>query len=482
MRVSRHTIASVLLLLGLANLRCDPGPPTRSPVTETGSIAVEIAVPSSPEATGRAAKVVLAQGRFRIYGDKMSLIDTVFQVGGGMLRGRIDGIPVGRCTVDFTFEDSGGSPYWEASTGVDVRKNETTTARLALSRVRDEVPQINDVAITPPAGDPGTEFAFVTDVEDSHDVADSLQVRWDFDGDGVFDSDWTYEKRGIHTYGETGIFSARLEVRDRSSQTASYTQEVVVELALEIVHATPSGTQHEMVLVPEGEFTMGSENGESYEQPAHTVYLDGFYMDKYEVTNAQFGEFVETMGYTTTAEETGESWLNTETGVPSLVSGTRWDAPRGPGSSISESMDHPVLHVSWYEAQAYCDWAGLRLPTEAEWEKAARGTDGRTYPWGEVIDPSKANSNFPFTSPVGNYPEGISPYGIHDMAGNALEWVSDWFHEDYYTDGPSHNPKGPSSGQVKVIRGGFEMRTWTRNSDNPDYTIDINGFRCARGF
>ena len=500
MRVSRHILASVLLLFGLANLRCDPGQPTHSPVGETGSIAVEIAVPSSPEENDRAAKVVLAQGRFRISGEGMAILDTVFAITGSLLQGRLDDIPVGRCTVDFVFENSGGNPYWEASTGVEVRKNETATARLELSRVGDEMPEIKGVAITPPAGDPGTEFAFAADVEDIHDAADSLQVRWDFDGDGLFEVDWTYEKHGSHTYGEIGVFSARLEVKDRSRQITSTTLEVVVEGLSEVVVTTPAGTQHEMVLVPEGPFVMGAkseESGETDEQPVHVVYLDPFYIDRYEVTNAQFQAFAEATSHIATREMEGISVVNLGSGEWLAIDGASWRAPLGPGSDLTERLDHPVVHVSWADAQTYCDWTGLRLPTEAEWEKAARGTDGRTYPWGESVDTFKANcgegysvgddsDGYLLTSPVGHYPEGGSVYGSYDMIGNVWEWVEDWYDADYYSRSPSDNPEGPARGERRVMRGGSwgDPVGWARASlrgeEDPMNPNNNMGFRCIR--
>ena len=201
----------------------------------------------------------------------------------------------------------------------------------------------------------------------------------------------------------------------------------------------------EMVLVPAGEFIMGSEEGDADEKPRHRVYLDAFYIDKYEVTNARFQQFVQATGHRTQAEREGSGYTGDKSG---LVDGANWRAPRGPGSSIAGLEQHPVVSVSQEDAKAYCTWAGKRLPTEAEWEKAARGTDGRTYPWGNQFDSTKGNfdGKNKGTVPVGTYEGGKSPYGAYDMAGNVWEWVADWYGENYYKNSPARNPQGPASG------------------------------------
>ena len=268
----------------------------------------------------------------------------------------------------------------------------------------------------------------------------------------------------------------------------------------------------EMVLVPAGEFWMGSTREEvdravedckksglveqdckrwhERELPRHRVHVDGFYVDRYEVTNALFERFVKATGHKTTAEREGDGFVwQQKDGKWQLVKvdGASWRTPTGPGSS--SQAPHPVVQVSWSDAEAYCRWAGKRLPTEAEWEKAARGTDGRRYPWGNEWDPAKANGNMTVkaTSPVGAYTAGMSPFGVHDMAGNVWEWVADWFAQDYYQQSPERNPSGPTTGASRVLRGGswdnfpINLRAASRGSNSPVGRCDDLRFRCARG-
>jgi serine/threonine-protein kinase len=256
-----------------------------------------------------------------------------------------------------------------------------------------------------------------------------------------------------------------------------------------------------MVNVPEGEFSMGNDSGYMDEWPQHSVYLDAFWIDKTEVTNAMFGFFIEATGYQTDAEVRGNAWVFDGSSWSKVV-GANWQHPQGPETGLTGLENHPVVNVSWYDASTYCQWVGSRLPNEAEWEKATRGTDGRTYPWGEQepsgnllnfadinlfpdgIDKSM-DDGYKFTAPVGSYPQGISPYGALDMAGNVWEWVKDWHQETYYADAPTSNPTGPSSGDGRVLRGGSwnhdrnDIRASMRIWSNPAEAIDNFGFRCA---
>ena len=256
-----------------------------------------------------------------------------------------------------------------------------------------------------------------------------------------------------------------------------------------------------MVYVPEGEFTMGSIL-QDYWKPVHVVYLDAYWIDRTEVTNAMFTVFVDDTGYETDAEKNGASWIVAGNELQEM-SGADWEHPRGPGSSISSLGDYPVVQVSWNDAAAYCAWAGARLPTEAEWEKAARGTDSRAYPWGEqtpdgnlvnfadvslAVEGADTDSNdgYMYTAPAGTYPAGASPYGALDMAGNVFEWVADWYGESYYSSSPGSNPTGPSSGDYHVMRGGGwgghenYLRSAARYAGRADVSSDLYGFRCSR--
>jgi len=236
-----------------------------------------------------------------------------------------------------------------------------------------------------------------------------------------------------------------------------------------------------LVYIPEGEFEMGSEEGDSDESPVHTVYLDAFLIDQTEVTNTMFAEFLNSEG---NQKEGGVTWLDAGDADARILNlDDIWQSDHG-------YADHPATEVSWYGAKAYCEWAGRRLPTEAEWEKAARGENGRTYPWGENISCSQANywgcDQFPRTSPVGYYGSaGASPYGAYDMAGNVLEWVMDKYGSRYYEDSWDENPTGPDSGGYRVIRGGSwsyserKERSANRFNFDPTNSSYSIGFRCA---
>jgi formylglycine-generating enzyme required for sulfatase activity len=227
-----------------------------------------------------------------------------------------------------------------------------------------------------------------------------------------------------------------------------------------------------MVLVSAGDFPMGNGSGDPHERPMHTVNLTDYYIDKYEVTNALYSACVEA-GVCNPPMHTGSYTRSSYYGN-------------------SQYGEYPVVYVNWNMAKAYCEWRGVRLPTEAQWEKAARGTDARIYPWGAGVDCQKANyednGNYCVggTSQVGIYEAGKSPYGAYDMAGNVWEWVADWYSESYYQTSLTLNPLGPDFGQARVLRGGswnrpeYTIRATTRQRYAPTYDNFDIGFRCAK--
>ena len=260
-------------------------------------------------------------------------------------------------------------------------------------------------------------------------------------------------------------------------------------LAQETVQVqTPAGTMHELARVPAGYFTMGSAEGRADEQPVHQVYLDEFYIDRFEVNNDQYAAFLNDIG----GNEDGEGHLLFDLRDPDAQ--IHYDERYAP---IPGTEQRPVAEVSWYGARAYCTWADMQLPTEAMWEKAARGTNGRIYPWGNSIDRSRANygkegccrgdasDGFFDSAPVGSYQRGVSPYGAYDMAGNVWEWVVDWYGEEYYAQSTERDPQGPDAGISRVLRGGsmssdpYRLRTTDRGGLPPSVTYIIVGFRCT---
>jgi serine/threonine-protein kinase len=259
-----------------------------------------------------------------------------------------------------------------------------------------------------------------------------------------------------------------------------------------------------MILIAAGPFEMGSNAGiDKDESPAHIVYLNDYYIDRTEVTNEHFAGFAAETGYVNDAQQRGYAQVcdPSRSDVCGYVKDVNWEHPFGLKSSLNGLGGHPVIQVSWNDALAYCEWRGDRLPTEAEWEKAARGGDGRRYPWGNSLDGEQlnfcdtkcgfywadrnVNDGFAKTAPVGSFPDGASPFGALDMAGNVWEWVADWYDEAYYVNSPAENPLGPASGKLRVLRGGsWNMRRLLVRaakrlaSDPSDSDVSI-GFRCA---
>jgi formylglycine-generating enzyme required for sulfatase activity len=332
-------------------------------------------------------------------------------------------------------------------------------------------------------------------------------------------------------------FGILLIVRPPKSKTTPVEEPFVQ--ASEPTGPAPEG----MVWIPGGPFWMGSDDDPEGIAPRHQVAVSGFWMDKTEVTNAQFEAFVRATGYKTTAErpptdeELAHGDVPPERRVPfsvcykpvdlpegtdlfrtppiwwQFVAGADWRHPEGPDSDIKDRMNHPVVHISWHDAVAYCEWAGKRLPTEAEWEFAARGgLDKQEFCWGNEKQGAggkwrantfqgrfpgynSADDGYARTAPVASYPP--NGFGLYDMAGNVWEWCSDWYSATYYRSSPRNNPKGPESGvagrdtnlQAKVRRGGSFLcadnycRRYlpsARDHNPPNDAASHTGFRCVK--
>lgn len=239
-----------------------------------------------------------------------------------------------------------------------------------------------------------------------------------------------------------------------------------------VKQAKLGGPFESMVFIPAGEFYMGSSEGAHDAKPMRKIHLDGFSIDKYEVTFAQFYAFMRSTGHRKPRL------------AGYLSAGTTEDIP------LFIRPLNPVVGVSWDDAVAYCQWKGKRLPTEAEWEKAARGTDRRKWPWGDEERAEYANvlgdDGVRYLAPVDQFTRDVSPYGVYDLAGNAMEWVADWFNEDSYRLLPVSNPVGVMTGERRVIRGAswndsiMRAQTSIRFKMYPEYRDVTIGFRCAQ--
>ena len=293
--------------------------------------------------------------------------------------------------------------------------------------------------------------------------------EWDFQGDGRVDDT---RRTPEFTYTKEGRYNCAVRATDERDNTALD----IITITVDSAQAPPG-----MVLVPAGEFSMGStENGTmGDETPVHAVWLDAYYIDRYPVKNSDYRKFI----------------LDTGNREPAF-----WD------DSNLNQPDHPVVGITHEEAAAYCIWVGKSLPTEAQWEKAAKGPAHRMFPWGDSLphyggvwfanlhdtDVPADEDGFAYTSPVGYYNgenpgtgDGKSPYGCYDMAGNTWEYCSDWYVTDYYQFSPYQNPTGPAFGTIKAIRGGsYDNTTWGIRSSCRDWRVPSDwdqfvGFRCA---
>ena len=278
-----------------------------------------------------------------------------------------------------------------------------------------------------------------------------------------------------------------------------------------------------MIYLSGGDFLMGTSSSEGFaddgEGPVRNITVKPFYMDKFAVTNAQFTEFVEATDYKTEAEQFGWSFVfysfisedtakkvqQTVAGTPwwAVVEGAYWKNPEGPDSTVKDRLNHPVVHISWNDALVYANWAGKRLPTEAEWEYAARGgLEQKIYVWGDTLTPNDEHQcniwqgTFPNHNTVEDGYIGTAPvdayqpnhYGLYNMAGNVWEWCSDWFTRSHEEKGGNINPQGPATGESRAMRGGSYLchksycnryRVAARSSNTPDSSTGNLGFRCV---
>ncbi|WP_263705702.1 formylglycine-generating enzyme family protein [Shouchella tritolerans] len=297
---------------------------------------------------------------------------------------------------------------------------------------------------------------------------------------------------------------------------------IVTQQNPEITSSNEILFKDKMVYLPGGEFLMGTNEKEGFpadgEGPVRKIKVDPFLIDQYTVTNAEYREFVQATGYVTESEKFGWSYVfhnflppqvlarvNRVVSTPwwCAVDGAFWYQPEGPGSTIDDRMDHPVVHVTWNDALAFCKWVGKRLPTEAEWEYAARGGhEQKRYPWGDELTPNgehycniwqgkfpDKNTNedgFKGTAPAKSFPE--NGFGLYNLSGNVWEWCSDWFSRSIHSRGGRENPQGPLKGKTKIMRGGSYLchvsycnryRVAARTSNTPDSSSGHLGFRCV---
>ncbi|RKD89229.1 formylglycine-generating enzyme family protein [Halopiger aswanensis] len=319
-----------------------------------------------------------------------------------------------------------------------------------------------------------------------------------------------------------GSRTTRDATTDRDGESASAAKDAAAGEAAS-ANAKPTGNETRMRRLLGGTFRMGTDSEVGFEDdgegPAREVVVDPFAAGIHAVTNAEFYEFVRETGYTTDAERHGWSFVFEEFLTPDArehvvgtsgaadwwvgVEGACWYRPKGPGSSIEDRLDHPVVHVSWNDAVAYCDWADRRLPTEAEWEYAARGgREGTRFPWGDELEPhgehrcnvwqgsfpehNTASDGYLGTAPVDAFePNG---YGLYNVVGNVWEWCADWFDPDYHETTAAENPTGPDDGRVRSMRGGSHLchESWcnryrlaARSKNTPASSTGNIGFRCV---
>jgi formylglycine-generating enzyme required for sulfatase activity len=327
------------------------------------------------------------------------------------------------------------------------------------------------------------KITFDASLSGDYEDGNELQYRWDFDADSLWDVDWSPNKLITKSFAPFDEKAVLLEAKDTDGFSST--------LQLTIID-----NFKDMIYISAGSFFMGHGEFELDERPVHEIYVDDFWINKYQVTNQEYAKFLNEY-----LEKNPEKDLEIAAFIKLSDHDSKIYRDAGRYVASYEYENHPAVNVTWQGADAYCHFYEKRLPTEAEWEKAARGTDQRLYSWGNSVDSSRANywdSRDPFdngTTPIGfyngqNYVEfqtNDSPsfFGVYDMGGNVREWVSDWYLWNFYAQSPTTNPGGSKSGTKKVIRGGGylfhseELRVTARYSTAPDRSSSFIGFRCA---
>lgn len=334
--------------------------------------------------------------------------------------------------------------------------------------------------VSPQEGNLGTEFQFdASAVSDEETSTEDLVVRWDFNGDGNWDTEYSNTKTGSYQYDTEGTYVPKMQVKDLDGNVSSTTKTVTVSVFVIIDYANVGG----------GSFTMGCTDDqgsacEDDEFPNHLVTLESFSISKYEVTNEEFAIFLNSVGCSADGTLNGEKYIHIESDTCQIKYNSEFYAE-------ADNENHPVIYVTWFGAAAFCEWIGGRLPTEAEWEFAARGgnlSNGYRYSGSNTINTVawfSDNSDLRNHNIGGKTPNEL---GIYDMSGNVREWCSDWYDYFYYQTSPASNPQGPSEGIYRVLRGGsFWVQAGDcRNADRywgfPEdtfYKYEV-GFRVAK--
>jgi len=357
-------------------------------------------------------------------------------------------------------------------------KDGAGNSSIATRQIYVNTRPVASFTVTPDSGDINETFTFdASACSDYEDNAADLQVRWDWDGDGRYDTNYSTTKTAAHQYSSYDTKTVILQVKDSSGLTNTTQQQVDIH-------------PKDIIYVASGSFQMGSNSGDSDERPIHTVTLDAFYIDKYEVTNAKYAAYLnaalaagQIQATSSTVTKDGHELLDLDDSYCQI------SYRSGAFTIDSGKENYPVIEVTWYGAKAYAEFYGERLPTEAEWEYAARGgnlSQGYTYSGSNNVgDVAWYSSNAGgSTHTVGT--KQANELGIYDMSGNVWEWCNDWYDSGYYSSSPTNNPQGPSSGTTRVLRGGSWLyntgncRVAVRSRNDPNDSNYTIGFRVVQ--